>query len=131
MNTEQLATMTIEQFNDTVIVRISGELDSSNAKTIGYSIDENRSGARVCVVDLSLLTYLDSAALTMLHRLAQVSTGLHIVAPEGSRSGRLIEIGGLDTILITHQTLEIALLSSEVDAEQLSVARENRSDTNG
>ncbi len=111
MNTEQLASMTIEKFDDTVIVRVSGELDSSNAKTIGDSINENRSGARACVVDLSLLTYLDSAALTMLHRLAQSSTGLHIVAPQGSRAGRLVEIGGLDTVLLTHQTLEIALLS--------------------
>lgn len=118
MNIEQLATMTTERRDDAFIARISGELDSSNAKGIGDSIVEDRSGARACVVDLTLLTYLDSAALTMLHRLAQLSIGLRVVVPDGSRAARLIEIGGLDTVLHTHETLEIALVAHSAAASE-------------
>ncbi len=108
MKIEQLATMTTETTNGVVFAHISGELDSSNAKILGNAIVLAGLVARACVVDLTQVTYLDSAALTMLHRLAQEPTPLHLVIPVGSRAARLIEIGGLDTVLRTHQTLQEA-----------------------
>jgi anti-anti-sigma factor len=108
MTIEQLATMTTDTSDGTVIARLTGELDSSNAKHLGDTIIAAGPDARACVVDLTLVTYLDSAALTMLHRLAQ-SAVLHLVMPPDSRAARLVEIGGLDTVLRTHQTVEDAL----------------------
>lgn len=109
MMIEQLATVTTETSNGTLIARITGELDGSNVKDIGDKIIAAGSDARACVADLTLVTYLDSAALTMLHRLAQQSAALHLVTPAGSRAARLVEIGGLDTVLRTHETVEDAL----------------------
>lgn len=106
---EQLATVTTDTSNGTLIVRITGELDGSNAKHIGDTIIAAALDTRACVADLTLVTYLDSAALTMLHRLAQQSAALHLVTPPGSRAARLVEIGGLDTVLRTHQTVNDAL----------------------
>ncbi len=109
MKIEELATVTTDTTDGTVIARISGELDSSNAKHLGDTIVAAGAQARACVVDLTLVTYLDSAALTMLHRLAQQAAALHLVMPSDSRAARLVEIGGLDTVLRTHQTIEDAL----------------------
>ena len=109
MKIEQLATMTTDTSDGTVIARVSGELDSSNAKHFGDTIIAAGSDALACVVDLTLVTYLDSSALTMLHRLAQQSAALHLVMPPGSRAARLVEIGGLDTVLRTHPTVGDAL----------------------
>lgn len=110
MKIEQLATMTTDTSDGTVIARVSGELDSSNAKHFGDTIIAVAgSDARACVVDLTLVTYLDSSALTMLHRLAQQSAALHLVMPPGSRAARLVEIGGLDTVLRTYRTVGDAL----------------------
>ena len=109
MKIEELATVTIDRTNDVVTVQIAGEIDSSNAHGIGELITSAETGARACIVDLTLLTYLDSAALTMLHRFAQLPTPLLLVTPAGSRATRLIEIGGLDTILTTPRTMESAL----------------------
>ena len=109
MTIEELALLNVERTEDTLVVTIEGELDSSNAERVGQRIIASLSDVRTCVVDLSLLTYLDSAALTMLHRLAQLPATLHLVTPPGSRATRLIEIGGLDTVLSTHDTLAAAL----------------------
>ncbi len=109
MNIEELAAMTTETADGTVIARISGEIDSSNAKHLGDTIVAAGVQANACVVDLTLVTYLDSAALTMLHRLAQQAAALHLVIPPGSRAARLVEIGGLDTVLRTYRTIEDAL----------------------
>jgi len=109
MTIEELATVTIDKADDIVTVQIAGEVDSSNARRIGELITTAEPGARACIVDLTLLTYLDSAALTMLHRLAQLPTPLLLVTPAGSRATRLIEIGGLDTILTSHATMESAV----------------------
>ena len=109
MKREELAAMTTETTDGTVTARISGEIDGSNAKQLGDTIVAAGAHAHACVVDLTLVTYLDSAALTMLHRLAQQAAALHLVMPPGSRAARLVEIGGLDTVLRTHQTIEDAL----------------------
>lgn len=109
MTTDELATVTIDKSDDVLTVQIAGEVDSSNAQRIGELITAAESGARACIIDLTLLTYLDSAALTMLHRFAQMPTPLLLVTPAGSRATRLIEIGGLDTILTSHETMESAI----------------------
>ncbi|MFN0144381.1 MAG: STAS domain-containing protein [Mycobacterium sp.] len=101
--------MTIDKADGTVIARILGEVDCSNAKHLGDTIVTAGAQARACVVDLALVTYLDSAALAMLHRLAQQAAALHLVIPPDSRAARLVEICGLDTVLRTHQTIEDAL----------------------
>ncbi len=109
MKIDELAAMTTETTDGTVIAQISGEIDSSNADHLGDTIVAAGAQAHACVVDLTLVTYLDSAALTMLHRLAQQATALHLVIPPDSRAARLVEIGGLDTVLRTHHTIEDAL----------------------
>ena len=116
MESEQLATLHIDWQGDVLIAGIVGEVDRSNAEQLGSSLMKSSLGARACVVDLSGLLYLDSAALTMLHVLAQQAQPLHLVTPVGSRATRLIEIGGLDTVLATHQTRELAVAAAQAES---------------
>ena len=112
MKAEQLATLEVVWHEDLIVAELNVEVDRSNADDLGESLTKSAATARACIVDLSGLTYLDSAALTMLHRLAQQSKPLHLVAPTGSRAIRLIEIGGLDTVLATHERREDALAAA-------------------
>ena len=112
MNTEELATVHVEWQGDLPVIRVEGELDTSNAERIGISITELAGGSVAYVVDISLLGYLDSSALTMLHRLAQQPAKLHLATQPGSRSARLIEIGGLDTALATYPSREAAIAAA-------------------
>ena len=115
MKSEQLATLHIAWQGDVLIAGIDGEVDRSNAEQLGSSLMKTSAAAKACVVDLSGLSYLDSAALTMLHVLAQRAQPLHLVTPIGSRATRLIEIGGLDTVLATHETRELAIAAAEAE----------------
>jgi anti-anti-sigma factor len=88
----------IEWQETTAIVITHGEIDRSNADDLGDHIVKNTVGAQELVLDLSTLGYLDSAALSMIHKLSQANNSLVLVAPTGSRARRLLEIAGMDTI---------------------------------
>jgi anti-anti-sigma factor len=88
----------IEWQENTAIVTTLGEIDRSNADELGDHIVKSTSHAKQLVLDLSTLAYLDSAALSMIHKLSEMNKNLVLVAPPGSRARRLLEIAGMDTI---------------------------------
>lgn len=105
-----LAQMAIEWHGKTCLVSLSGEIDRSNAAQLNESISRTTADAECAVIDVGRLEYLDSAALTMVHQLGEVTTRkLILVAPQGSRARRLLEIAGMDTILTIEATAEDAL----------------------
>jgi anti-anti-sigma factor len=87
----------IEQKDDVVVARLSGELDISVAEPTGRKIaDSLPSSALGVVVDMSALEFMDSSGVSMLFNLAR-RVGSHrpqlrVVAPAGRPVSRVLEI---------------------------------------
>lgn len=99
-----------------VIAGISGEVDLSNAAEITDALLGGvPNEALGLVIDLSEVSYLDSAGVRMLaeldHRLGWRAQALRVVAPEASRSRRVLEIAGLERVLSIDITVETARTS--------------------
>lgn len=93
-----------------MVASLAGEIDGSNASEIGSVIAKSSEAATRVVLDLTALGYLDSTALTMIHKLAMDRRSVVLVASAGSRANRLLAISGLDTVLPMVETLDAALL---------------------
>ncbi len=101
---------------DVVVVRVAGEIDMSNAANVADEIMEEVSNEAIgLVVDLTDVSYLDSAGIRMLleiaKRLGWRAQILRIVAPPGSRSQQVLSIASADTLLVSTDTLEKATAS--------------------
>ena len=72
-----------------VLARLSGEIDLSNAGEVEDQVTGGLGGATAVAVDLSGLSYLDSAGLALLSRLAGRLSALVRLAPAGGAAGRV------------------------------------------
>ena len=97
--TPPLAHLEVTWTGSIMLAVLTGEIDRSNAGEIGDAVAKSAAAATAIVVHLGELTYLDSAALTMVHKLALDGSALCLVATPGSRARRLIEIAGLDIVI--------------------------------
>ena len=112
-----LARLAAETHDGVPVARIEGEIDLTNAQSLGErlrALVTNRSV--VLVVDLDRTIYLDSSGITLLFSLSDElrlrQQTLHLVVPDGSPIARVIAITGLDRVAPTHPTLERALLKT-------------------
>jgi anti-anti-sigma factor len=100
------------------LVRVHGEVDLSNAQEVSAAIG-NAMGqeARRLVVDLSDITYLDSAGVALLLRLAERLRArrrqLYLVVPRGSPVRRVLDFTGLPRVIPLEARLEDALARSD------------------
>ena len=80
------------------VVAVSGELDADTVPVLSDRLEES-TGANV-VVDLSDVTYLDSAGLrilfTLAGRLRTLQTTLEVLVPVSSPVRRAVELSGLE-----------------------------------
>lgn len=111
---DPLAALEITAGDDPVCVRLAGEVDLSNADELGARLLElMRNDATGMVLDLSRLSYLDSSGirmlLTLVGRLTWRGQQLAIVAPEGSRVRRVLELAGAGEALVVDRTERLAL----------------------
>ncbi len=95
---------------DTPVARIRGEIDLSNADAIGARIFDHLTNQVLgLVVDLSDVTYVDSAGIRMLfelsRRLEEHRQDLVVVVPPTSLVRRSLEVGGLLTSIAIVETL--------------------------
>jgi anti-anti-sigma factor len=96
------------------LVRVHGEIDLSNAhevsSAIGIAMGQEAQGL---VVDLSDITYLDSAGVALLLRLAERLRSrrrqLHLVVPRGSPVRRALHFTGVPRVIPLEARLEDAL----------------------
>jgi anti-anti-sigma factor len=105
--------VTIAADDGVVVASLSGEIDLSNAAEITNALLRGvPNEALGLVIDLSEVSYLDSAGVRMLaeldHRLGWRAQVLRVVAPEASRSRRVLEIAGLERVLSIDITLDAA-----------------------
>jgi anti-sigma B factor antagonist len=97
------AAVELQDDGERVLAVVHGELDLASVPAIQEEIDGALSGgARRLVVDLTDVVFLDSTAAALLFRLAAQSRDrrreLVVVAPEGGRPRRVIDLVGLATV---------------------------------
>jgi anti-sigma B factor antagonist len=111
---EDLVGLEIEERDDIVVARLTGELDLAAAERTGRRIGEAvPSSARGVVVDMSELEFMDSSGVSMLFSLAR-RVGSHrqelrVVAPAGKPVARVLQIVEFDRAAPVHPDLESAL----------------------
>jgi anti-anti-sigma factor len=101
--TDPLAQVETTHDADRPVVRIRGEVDMANADTVGDQIRAATDPSHDLDLDLSTVTFFDSSALRMLHRLSdafdQAGGRLTVVIAPDSIVGRLLAITHMDAYL--------------------------------
>ena len=113
-----LARVEGEQQGTLCLVRVHGEIDLSNAHEVSSAIGlVMGQEARRLVVDLSDITYLDSAGVALLLRLAERLRArrreLHVVVPQGSPVRRVLHFTGLPRVIPVDARLEDAMAQGD------------------
>ena len=109
-----LARVKAVQAGERPVAAVEGEVDASNVTEIGDLLRERITNqATVLIVDLSAVTYLDSAGINLLFELGADLRArqqeLRLVVPPGAPIARALGITGLDVAVTTHPTLAAAL----------------------
>jgi anti-anti-sigma factor len=95
----QLASAVTEIHGDRAVVRITGEIDISNAETLRADIEAAIADVGDRLVDLTGVTYINSHGLRMLQRFAAAASDrggrLTVVAPPGGAAARLLALTGM------------------------------------
>jgi anti-anti-sigma factor len=111
--TAPLASVRFEQHGDVAVARLAGELDLSNAGTVEDQVTRGLGGVSSVAVDLAEVSYLDSAGLALLSRLAARIAGpggaLRLVVPPDAVVRRALWISGLTEAIPVDETVEAAL----------------------
>ena len=115
--------VTIGENDGVVVASLSGEIDLSNAAEITDALLGGvPNEALGLVIDLSEVSYLDSAGVRMLaeldHRLGWRAQVLRVVAPTASRSRRVLEIAGMERVLSIDIAVEAARTNVENPSEE-------------
>jgi anti-anti-sigma factor len=110
----ELADVRFEVVGESTVVRIRGEVDLSNAWSVARAMREAISNqAHTVVVDLSEVTYLDSAGIRVLfdlsRGLAEHDQRLIVVLPVGATTRRALEVSAFATAAQVVETLDDAL----------------------
>jgi len=106
-----LAWIETERRGSALLVRISGEIDISNARELSSAIEAAvPNGAPTIVVDLTNITYLDSAGVRLLMRLADRlrirRRERRLVVPERAPIRVALELTGLPRIVALEDHLD-------------------------
>ena len=104
-----IATVEASADHGAVRIRLSGEIDLENVSTVDEQICAAVSGQPTGVsVDLTNLTYLDSAGIRLLFdlvsHLQKSNIALKLIAPFESPARRLIQFSGLDSLVVLSPT---------------------------
>lgn len=99
------ATVKVHTAGDVVHIALAGEIDLANAATVEEEIFAAVDNSAVTVViDLTDVLYLDSSGLRILFllasRLQMLQIELQMVAPAGSPIRRVIEVFGLEPLVV-------------------------------
>jgi anti-sigma B factor antagonist len=109
-----LADIAIERHGGTVVARLTGEVDMTNAALVrDRLLDAVPNDVLALVVDLEGCRYLDSAAIEVIfdlsRRLGRRRQDLRLVVPETSPLGRVLLLTDVNSVAPVHATLEAAL----------------------
>jgi anti-sigma B factor antagonist len=109
-----LAELAVERHGGTIVARLSGEVDMTNAARVREELlAAVPNDALALVVDLEGCRYLDSAAIEVIfdlaRRLQRRRQELRLVVPDSSPLGRVLTLTEVNSVASVHATLEGAL----------------------
>jgi anti-anti-sigma factor len=110
----RLADVQFSSHENVVVARLSGEIDLSNAQHISPALLEaTPNTAHALVLDLTDVSYLDSAGIQMIYRLreglrARAQT-LRLVVPVDSPTNDTLRLAGVAQHVQTIETVDEAL----------------------
>jgi anti-sigma B factor antagonist len=112
--------LAIEERDDVILARVSGELDLAGARRTGEAIAEAvPTSASGLVVDFTQLDFIDSSGVAMLFDLVRRLTGrrqqLRLVTPGGSPVARVLDIVEFERAAPVHDSVERALAEMRTD----------------
>jgi anti-anti-sigma factor len=102
----------ISRLDDSVVVRLAGELDLYNAAMVRRALLESIDPApQRVVVDLSEVDFMDSTALAALieARARLPRREAFLLAAPGGEAARALSVSGLDRHFGVHESVEAAL----------------------
>lgn len=110
----RLADLSVVEEEAAVVARLTGEIDLSNAPSLERAmLDAVPNTAAGMVVDLSGVSYLDSAGIRMLGEMAERlrwrEQRLAVVAPEGSRVRGVLSMAGAQDVIAFMDSFASAL----------------------
>jgi stage II sporulation protein AA (anti-sigma F factor antagonist) len=92
-----------------VVAAVDGEIDLANVEALEEALLDAASQGDVLVVDLTHVTYLDSAALSMIHRLwltrEPAEHDFRLVVADEAFGRRVLAITGLDAVIPVDRTV--------------------------
>ena len=111
------------QFSDrerVVIARLTGEIDLSNADSIGHAIAEaTPNHALALILDVSALDYLDSAGIHLVYMLREKLRArgqtMRLVIPAHSPANDALRLAGVSRNIDTADSVEAALAEFSTD----------------
>ena len=108
------AEVTVELHGASVVARLSGEVDMSNASYVHDELLRSvPNGAIRLVIDLTETRYLDSAAIALVFdiakRLGRRRQALRLVLPQSSPLERVLTLTDVNTVAGIHGSLDSAL----------------------
>lgn len=93
---------------DQAVLRVQGEVDISNADSLGDRIVDLAGDASGVLLDLTALGFLDSKGLRMLHglsdRFRDGGVGFTVLAPRNTVAGETIRLAVMDEHLDVRDT---------------------------
>ena len=109
-----LAEIGIERHGGTVVARLSGEVDMTNAAGVREQLlAAVPNDVLALVVDMEDCRYLDSAAIEVVfdlsRRLQRRRQELRLVVPDSSPLGRVLTLTEVNSVAPVHATLQAAL----------------------
>lgn len=110
----KLADLEFDTRGTTTVARITGEVDLSNVATIRDALTQGvPNHALALVLDLSPITYLDSAGIQLVYRLREDlrvrGQNLVLVIPPVSAANAALRLAGVEHHITTAPTCEEAL----------------------
>jgi anti-anti-sigma factor len=111
---DPLAELSFETAGKVVVGRVTGEIESVNAESMSTALAGQLTSDRAgLVIDLSRVTYLDSAGIELLfdlaRRLRTHRQRLRLVVPVGAPMRRVLELCDIDRAAPIDATVESAL----------------------
>lgn len=94
----QVGAVSVSAEDDTVLVRLTGEIDISNVDTFRGTIAATVTPASAVVFDLSGVAFMDTSGLALLIDVANTASSCVLRDPS-SQVRRVVEASGLSTVL--------------------------------
>ena len=107
---DQFVSVQFERSNESLLMRLSGEIDLSNSRQLHQQLESVVEGWSRVVIDLAEIKYLDSQGLRLIKQLCNKvdndGTELQLVAPPDGFARQVLEMARMSDYVEIRDALE-------------------------